>query len=267
MEGTIEKNPYDSEFFKDRSKSQQSADIVVPLLTTFFHPRSVIDLGCGTGEWLKSFKQEGCRILGIDGEYVQKDNIKLEIEGEEFIARDLSVPFFGKQPVKGKERFDLAVSLEVAEHLPPERAESFVYDLTCMSDVVLFSAAVPGQPGTNHINCRFQDYWESLFLSCHYKAADFLRPMIWNDHRINVIYRNNMLLYYNAKKKNIEEMVHDFPALSLPSMNAVHPELYSIILSGYLSVIKSAEELNSELMGNLERAVEKLEEIAEGKRQ
>ena len=56
------------------------------------------------------------------------------------------------QPLQIDRRFDLALSLEVAEHLPPECGSEFVQTLTDLSSVILFSAAIPFQGGTDHLN-------------------------------------------------------------------------------------------------------------------
>jgi hypothetical protein len=51
-----------------------------------------------------------------------------------------------------RKRFDLAISLEVAEHLPEGSAGALVSTLIEAAPVVVFSAAIKGQSGTNHIN-------------------------------------------------------------------------------------------------------------------
>jgi hypothetical protein len=59
--------------------------------------------------------------------------------------------------------FDLAICLEVAEHLPPEAAEGFIDSLTRLAPVVLFSAAITFQVGNQHLNGQWPDYWATLF--------------------------------------------------------------------------------------------------------
>ena len=79
--------------------------------------------------------------------------------------------------------------------MPPERGERFVADLVALAPVVLFSAAIPGQGGTDHINEQWQDYWARLFAKHDYVALDFLRLKFWNDSRIEWWYRQNIILY------------------------------------------------------------------------
>lgn len=90
------------------------------------------------GTWLSVFREKGVKdIVGIDGDYV--DQNMLHIPEGAFIALDLT------QPIKLNREFDLVVSLEVAEHLPIECAETFVETLTSLGAVILFSAAIPFQ--------------------------------------------------------------------------------------------------------------------------
>lgn len=76
----------------------------------------MVDVGCGVGAWLRASKSLGVdEVLGFDGDHIPGD--LLEIEQTEFRAADLSKPL----PHVGR-RLDLAISVEVAKHLPPERA-------------------------------------------------------------------------------------------------------------------------------------------------
>ena len=119
--------------------------------------KSVVDVGCGDGSWLFVLQEDYGKddILGIDGPWIHED--QLNIPKECF----LRAPLDESLPIDRK--FDMAISLEVAEHLPEARAEGFVEDLTRLAPLVLFSAAVPGQGGTNHVNEQWQDYWIALF--------------------------------------------------------------------------------------------------------
>ena len=181
---------------------------------------SVVDVGCGVGSWLSSFAKLRAReveLLGIDGPWV--DTGLLVIPEEKFLAADLSV----EMPSINR-KYDLAISLEVAEHLPPERAKGFVDFLTGMSDFVLFSAAIPFQGGTNHFNEQWQDYWADLFERKGYVPADFIRPVLWNDSKIPVHYRQNTLLYLREQRLEGLELsgMLDRRLLSL-----CHPECYA----------------------------------------
>jgi len=96
------------------------------------------------------------------------------------------------------ERFDLALSLEVAEHLNPKRADSFVADLCKASDLVLFSAALPAQDGDEHQNCQWTSYWAQLFVRQGYFPFDVVRPLIRSNRAVEWWYRTNVVLYVKA---------------------------------------------------------------------
>src|SRR5215207_6301743 len=118
-----------------KSGACNSAKAVVPVVMDVLHPYSVVDIGCGTGAWLAEFKRHGVTdILGVDGQHVATN--QLEIDPRDFLAADLS------QPLRLPRCFDLAVSLEVAEHLEAHQAEQFVETLSKLAPIVLFSAAI-----------------------------------------------------------------------------------------------------------------------------
>src|SRR5258705_8862260 len=134
---------YSREFYeRHQAGMMNSAEQIVPILLKLIAPRSVVDVGCGAGAWLSIWERHGVSdILGIDGDYV--DRSFLQIPQEKFLPADL------KQAVRIDRKFDLVVSLEVAEHLPSDCAEQFVDSLTSLGKGVLFSAAVPFQGGFN----------------------------------------------------------------------------------------------------------------------
>lgn len=183
--------PYGERFYKNQSGgSLRSAEIIVPIILNVLRPRSVVDVGCGTGGWLSVFSRHGVEICGIDGQHVPLD--QLQIPSDRFIARDLEEPLRG---LFDNDAFDLAVSLEVAEHLLPSRAESFVEDLTTLAPIVLFSAAVPHQGGTRHLNEQWQTYWAEKFSALGYATIDFVRDLVWTREDVEPWYQQNLLIY------------------------------------------------------------------------
>lgn len=67
---------YDKSFYNAQSKqSYESARIMLPYVDKIFHPKSVIDVGCGVGTWLKAWKDinPSIYIAGIDGNDVSED--------------------------------------------------------------------------------------------------------------------------------------------------------------------------------------------------
>lgn len=184
------KNIYDDNFFRRQvDGSYTSAQIIVPLIQQIINPESVVDLGCGLGTWLKVWQERGVSIiLGVDGDYIDRE--KLYIDHHNFLSHDLVTP------LNLDRRFDLALSLEVAEHLPAAKADSFIANLTDLADVIVFSAAVPGQGdvGIGHINEQWPEYWQALFEQHGYALLDPFRAEIWRDERVAWWYRQNILL-------------------------------------------------------------------------
>jgi hypothetical protein len=90
--------------------------------------------------------------------------------------------------------FDLAVCLEVAEHLPPERAASFIAELCHLAPVVLFSAAIPGQGGHHHLNEQPIGYWNHQFNTHGYECSGALRWAVWDNPDVENWYRQNLLV-------------------------------------------------------------------------
>jgi SAM-dependent methyltransferase len=180
---------YDDVFFENiAAGSLESARIVVPLLLGMIPAQSVVDFGCGLGAWLRAFLDHGvARVLGLDGAYV--DRSKMLIDPRDFREVDLA------RGVELGETFDLGVCLEVGEHLPAGASKKLVQALTGSARIVLFSAAVPGQGGTNHLNEQWPSYWERLFHGHGFVKVDLIRPLIWQDRRIKWYYRQNLLLY------------------------------------------------------------------------
>lgn len=135
---------YSKEFYKSHiAGSRRSAEAIVPLVLALLKPQRVIDVGCGLGTWLSVFEEFGVKdVFGIDGDHVGRSMLQIPLE--RFAAFDL------KKPIQIDRRFDLVVSLEVAEHLPEECAKPFIKTLTTLGLVVLFSAAIPFQGGTGH---------------------------------------------------------------------------------------------------------------------
>ena len=191
----------------------KAAEIILPLVFKFSHANSIIDIGCGIGTWLSIASSLGISdIKGVDGNYVDKELLEKHMNLEFFIAADLSLPLALDRG------FDLAICLEVAEHLPESSAKTLINSLVKHSDVILFSAAIPGQGGQNHLNEQWPDYWAQLFEVHDYVFLDIIRPLIWDNPKVDYWYRQNIFL---VVKKN-HELVFKYSVNHLP---LVHPEL------------------------------------------
>jgi SAM-dependent methyltransferase len=205
------KQYYDDSFFVGQADaSRASATVVVPIVNEIVQPCSVLDVGCGVGGWLAEWQSNGVGdVCGVDGDYV--DRAGLQIDPALFMPTDLEKPFsLGR-------RFDLAQCLEVAEHLDAASASTLVQSLAQHSDTVLFGAAIPGQGGAHHVNEQWPSYWVEMFAREGFRAFDVVRPLIWDDTRVQVWYRQNMLLLSRVREFTVSSKVLDL----------VHPGLWS----------------------------------------
>lgn len=180
---------YSSSFFDGIvPESLSSAKVVVPLVIDLVGPASVVDIGCATGAWLSVFREHKINhTIGIDGEYVDRSRLLIPLDC--FMSMDLAKPF------SLSDRFDLAMSLEVAEHLPTESASGFVRALCQLAPIVLFSAAIPGQGGEQHVNEQWPEYWRQLFAGQNFRMFDPFRPALMHDGRVASWYRQNIFLF------------------------------------------------------------------------
>lgn len=178
-------------YFHDEATHNKNAPaVIVPILSDLLEFKSVLDVGCGIGTWLSVFKEtSGIDILGLDGDYVDRQLLKKNISLEYFRSQDLRASF------SLDKKFDLALCLEVAEHLPPSSADDLVDSLCRHSDQIVFSAAVPDQGGQNHLNEQWPSYWIEKFKKHGFEVYDLIRPVIWNNSSVDIWYRQNMLIF------------------------------------------------------------------------
>lgn len=214
---------YTDTFYSERHNNTIKAakaviKTVMKILPTI---NSVVDFGCGVGSWLYVFKNHHNipEIIGLDGDWVP--NKQLVIDKNEFIETNM------ENTVNLNKRFDLAISLEVAEHISQKNASIFVKNIITHSDMIIFSAAIPFQGGSNHINEQWQSYWSDMFEAYGYRAIDIIKPAIWNNDEIPYYYKQNIVLYVNKEAEhrlNIPTMCMEwFPNNAI---NMVHPELF-----------------------------------------
>ena len=157
-----------------------------------YNPSSIVDFGCGTGTWLAAAKQinRDIDVVGVDGDYVDRN--MLMINKKEFLPRDLT------RELDLKRKFDLAMSLEVAEHLDEKYADVFVDTLCRHSDIILFSAAHLGQGGDGHINEQPIEYWINKFEKRDYVWND-IREIFKNNDDIEPWYKDNISLFIKRR--------------------------------------------------------------------
>lgn len=219
-------------FHNEIIHNTSAPSIILPEIIKVLEPNSILDLGCGIGTWLSVSKKLGIfDVLGVDGDYVDQNLLLKYLSEEEFISHDLT------QPLNLKRKFDLCLCLEVAEHLPELAADTLIESLIYHSDTILFSAAIPGQGGQNHLNEQWPDYWIEKFKKWDFLVYDPIRPIIWANNQIDPWYRQNIFLF--TKKE-----------LSLPKpiyTNLVLPEIFKSL---YEQKIKLDFQINQIIEGN-----------------
>lgn len=206
---------YNHAFFTEqRDESVRAADRVVRIVADLLHPTSVLDVGSGVGAWVRAWQRAGVPdALGVDGDYVSPK--LLLVESAHFKSADLA------KPLDLRRRYGLVQSLEVAEHLDAALAGQFIDSLCRHGDVILFSAAIPGQGGTHHVNERWPSYWLPLFTERGFTAYDVLRERIWTDSVIPWYYRQNLLIY---SRRPLEGLNPKEP------LDLVHPEGWGALM-------------------------------------
>ncbi|KVR42929.1 hypothetical protein WK17_15675 [Burkholderia multivorans] len=126
-------------------------------------------------------------------------------------------------------RFDLVMTLEVAEHLPFERAETFVGELTDCADVVLFSAATPYQYGVDHVNEQWPEFWATIFRARGFSCFDIFRDSIWNAPDVDWWYAQNTFLYVKDGTASAEVVSRKYESAH-SGLSKIHPENFLVNL-------------------------------------
>lgn len=232
---------YGKAFFDEITEaSLRAARLIVPHLMELVGPSSVVDLGCGRGTWLKAFEEAGVKSLhGFDGGEIRQEDFC--VNPEFFTPLDL------RQPLNSDVKADLAISMETAEHLPPERGESFVADLVKIAPAVYFSAAVPRQGGVGHINEQPQSYWAKMFAKHGYLPVGEIRKRIWDDLNAGAVYAQNGLLYISPElasarpdlQRLIEKTSHEILDIVHPAIHKGKNSYYSPHEAGIAQLVKS----------------------------
>lgn len=214
-----EHRDYNKGFYEKHGATESSARIISSLINSVVRPKSVVDVGCGKGVWLKQFQQLGVeQIVGIDGNWV--DRKSLLIDGGAFLERDL------EKPIQLDRKFDLVISLEVAEHLAPSAAERFVRSLVNLGDVVLFSAAVPHQGGVHHVNEQWPDYWVDLFSKFDFEVFDCIRRPVWQQEGVIYYYAQNCFLFASKSSDKFSQLSRYANDNSVGLLRVIHPNHY-----------------------------------------
>jgi hypothetical protein len=218
--------PYDFGWhLRHRDRNVFSASRIVDLLMPMLSIRSVVDFGCGDGIWLRTFGERGvARLLGYDGDWSDPD--ELQIDRDCFRPIDLA----GRVPAP--EAFDLAMCLEVGEHLPESASSVLLRSICDHAPVVLFGAAIPRQGGYRHINERWQSYWAEAFQDRGYSRFDFIRSQIWDDPDVHFWYKQNLAVFVCDSRRDLSDRLQSAivaRGYAPMPLDVVHPDLFGPI--------------------------------------
>lgn len=219
--------------------NMSSAEEILPYVFSILKPHTILDVGCGTGKWLTIAKQLGAiEVKGLEGVDIERS--MLTITDIEFVHHDLTTPFLLDKV------YDLTICLEVAEHLPYHAAEILIQGLTAHSKFILFSAAIPGQGGQNHINEQIPEYWQRIFKLNNFYPYDILRKRFWDNAKVEWWYKQNMLVYAPQEAASI---LYNKPEDKVQMI--IHPELYQIKISALNQVYELAEQMYTDFEDEL----------------
>jgi glycosyltransferase involved in cell wall biosynthesis len=241
-----------AEHFSLLKSNRYAATVVMNILDGLMQIESVLDLGCGLGTWLEVClsTKHGRQVLGVELEEFPTNDLR--VEPWRILNASLA------EPINLHRRFDLVLCLETAEHLAPGAASSLVKTCTGHSDVILFSAALPGQGGLHHVNEQLPEYWANLFQERGFEAIDLLRPLIWNDRQVPVWYRQNMLLFVRRGSAAMDKLAD---ATCRPPLGRAHPDLLDMVARRATQLelaIDTAEKASSEKAEILNRELVKI---------
>lgn len=232
--------------------SFKSAKALLGILYKIYQPESVADFGCGRGVWLTTCEILGSKVLhGYDGPWV--DESKLYSKNIEFFQSNFEAK------VELRRKYDLAMSVEVAEHVSESNAENFVEMITDASDVVVFGAAAKGQGGENHINEQWQSYWIEKFKKNGYACFDIFRPALWHDKNVDWWYRQNTFLFVKEAALSKKFDIGFLRSLESGIYDIVHPDSFEYRLNLFNVAKENACAKLKEENTVLETEVESLE--------
>lgn len=191
---------YTKRFFAHRGDHSWRAPIVCStIVETIPNVKRIIDCGCGDGDLVNEFLNMGLDAYGIEGTFNCEEVLKMPLQ--KLIVADLRLPLHSRIG-----EYDVALSLEVAEHIEEEFADTYVSNLCRLSDRVLISAAPPGQGGHGHVNCQPAIYWVAKFFDQRFQFNSVMTETLknalkpWASKPGIKAYHQNLLYFARGEK-------------------------------------------------------------------
>ena len=128
-------------------------------------PTTVLDAGCAMGFLVEKLRARGVQAFGIDISEYAIQNVHPDSQDYCWVGSIID-PF--------PQQYDLIVSIEVLEHLPPEQAQPAISNLCAHSDDIIFSSTPLDYTEPTHLNVQPPEYWAKLFAQQgFYRDMDF----------------------------------------------------------------------------------------------
>lgn len=179
--------PYSDEFFaKTFRQGKAAAEKLLPLFDDLeFFPDTVVDIGGGAGGWLIPFADRGAEVTLVD-----QVNPAIQVELDNRV-RYLPSNLENEGDVAGIPGSELAICVEVLEHLSAQAASRVLNQVSKSSETVIFSAAWDGQGGEHHINERPMEDWLEEWVNRDFVVADVIRSRM---NSLPRYYQTNLVL-------------------------------------------------------------------------
>lgn len=148
---------YNRDFHKSIENDEYPQAVRVgEYISTFLKPSSFLDFGCSTGLYLREVQIKMPDIHAVGFEF-SKEAVDSALCNY-VLQADLTNPVEIERIPN-----TLGLCLEVLEHIEDKYWRQVLENMTRSCDKIIFSAAVPGQGGTGHINCRPKIDWIKRF--------------------------------------------------------------------------------------------------------
>lgn len=186
---------YDAEYYATfvEPSMSASAGVMAHAIVAEFSPKTIVDVGCGTGGLMLALTKLGVRCVGLD---YSRAAVEL------CVGRGLDVRQFDLESGMGCDlRADVVISTEVAEHLPASCADAYVALLCGIAPSIVFTAAPPsGHAGTDHVNEQPNEYWIERFAALGRRHRGELSARWrhdWEAQGVSGIYSRSVMVFEN----------------------------------------------------------------------